>query len=123
MHGIEGAGIGKFLDELPQPDPYKGDASSWILNVDDVSLQTGAGVNLQLRALTGERIKQAIRLGFLVFNNETKYEVILARVNLAKSISLEKLIICSDSHLVVGQVNGEYETGDHLMVKYASLVN
>ena len=77
---------------------------------------------MQLKALTGESIEQAIRLSFPASNNETEYEAILVRVDLAKSVSSKKLIICSDSQLVAGQVNGEYETRDQRMVKYASLV-
>ena len=80
--------------------------------MDDASRQTRVGVGLQLRAPTGEKIEQAIRLYFLMSNNETEYKAILAGVDLAKSVSSEKLIIRSDSQLVVGQVNGEYETRD-----------
>ena len=90
--------------------------------MDGASHQTEAGVSLQLRVSTGERIEQAMRLDFLVSKNETGYEVILARVDLAKSVTLEKFIIRSDSQLVVGQVNREYKTRDQRMVKYASLV-
>ena len=77
--------------------------------MDGTCRQTGAGVGLQLKALTGERIKQAIRLDFPASNNKTEYEAILVEIDLAKSVSLEKLIIRSDSQLVVGQVNKEYE--------------
>ena len=90
--------------------------------MDDASRQTGAGVSLQLKAPTGERIKQAIQLGFPASNNKTEYESILARFNLTKSVFSEELIKRSDSQLVVGQVNGEYETRDQGMVKYVSLV-
>ena len=55
-------------------------------------------------------------------NNETKYEAILAKIDLAKFVSSEKLIIRSDSQIVIGQVNGEYKTRDQHMVRYASLV-
>ena len=55
-------------------------------------------------------------------NYETEYELILARVDLSKSVSLEKLIIHNDSQLMVGKVNGEYETRDQCMAKYVSLV-
>ena len=72
--------------------------------------QTGAGVSLQLKALTGERIEHAIQLGFPASNNETEYEAILVGVDLTKSVSSKKLIVHSDFQLVVGQVNGEYET-------------
>ena len=71
---------------------------------------------------TGERIEHAIWLDFPASNNETEYKEILARVNLAKFVSSKKLIIRSDFQLVMGQVNGEYETRDQRMVKYTSLV-
>ena len=61
--------------------------------MDGASHQTGAGVGLQLKAPTRERIEQAIWLGFPASNNETKYEAIIIR---------------NASQLVVGHVNGEY---------------
>ena len=80
--------------------------------MDRASCQMGAGVDLQLKAPSRDRVEQVIRLDFPAFNNETKYEAILAGIDLAQSVSLEKLLIRRDSQLVVGQVNGEYETQD-----------
>ena len=51
--------------------------------MDGASRQTGVGVSLQLRAPTGERVEQAIRLDFPASNNETEYEAILVGINLA----------------------------------------
>ena len=90
--------------------------------MDGASRQTGAQVDLQLKALTGERVEQAIRLDFPVSNNETEYESILVEIDLAQSLSSKKLLIRSDSQMVVGQVNEEYETRDQLMAKYMGLV-
>ena len=59
--------------------------------MDDASRQIRDGVDLQLRAPVGEMIEQAIWLGFPASNSEIEYEAILARVDLAKSLSLEKL--------------------------------
>ena len=78
--------------------------------MDRASHQMRVGVDLQLKAPIGEMIEHAIQLDFPASNNG--YEAILARVDLTKSISSEKLIIRSDSKLIVGQVNGEYETQD-----------
>ena len=89
--------------------------------MDGTSRQAGVGVGLQVRAPTGERIKQAIRLGFPASNNETKYEAFLVRIDLAQSVCLEKLIICSDSQLVMGKIKREYETRNQRMVRYACL--
>ena len=90
--------------------------------MDGASRQMRTGVGLQLKTLTGERIEHAILLDFPASNNEIEYEAILARIDLAKSVSLEKLIICCDSQLVVGQVNEEYKMRDQSMVRYACLV-
>ena len=65
--------------------------------MDGASRQTGAGVGLQLKISTEERIEQAIWLDFLAFNNKVEYEAILASIDLTISVSLEKIIIQSDS--------------------------
>ena len=111
-----------FLVELPQLDVDQGNSGWWIFNVDDASSQMGDGVNLQIKVPIREMIEQAIQVYFPASNNETEYEAILTGVNLAKSVSSKKLVICNGSQLVVGQVNGEYETRDQRMVRYASLV-
>ena len=88
---------GQILAELPQPDRDPDRVGWGILNVDGASRETGARVGLQLRAPIRERIKQVIRLDFPASNNESEYEAILAGVDLAKSVSSEKLIIRSES--------------------------
>ena len=70
--------------------------------MDDASRQTGARVSLQLKASTRERIEHTILLDFPASNNEIEYEEILVEIDLAKFASLEKLIICNDSQLVMG---------------------
>ena len=62
-------------------------------------------------------------MDFPASNNEAKYEAIISRLDLAIFVSSEKIIIRSDSQLVVGQVNDEYEIRDQRMIKYVSLVN
>ena len=90
--------------------------------MDGASLQTGADIGLQLKSLVGERIEQAICLGFSASNNESKYEAIQAGIELAVIVSADGLLIRSDSQLVVGQVNEEYESRDPRMEKNVSLV-
>ena len=52
--------------------------------MDGASRQTGVEVGLQLKASTGERVEQAIRLDFLASNNKTKYEAILVRIDITQ---------------------------------------
>ena len=87
-----------------------GNLNWWTLNVDGASRQIGVGISLQLKSSVGEKIEQAIRLGFSASNNESEYESILAEIELATTVSTDKLLIRSDSQLVVGQVNEEYES-------------
>ena len=90
--------------------------------MDGTSRHMGVGVGLQLKAPIREKVQQDIRLDFPTSNNETEYEAILVGVDLAQFVSSEKLLIRSNSQLVVGQVNGEYETRDQCMARYVGLV-
>ena len=90
--------------------------------MDGASRQTGANIGLQLKSPGGDRIEQAIRLGFCASNNESKYEAILVGIELATALSADKLIIRSDSQLMVGQVNAEYKSRDPRMAKYVAMV-
>ena len=72
--------------------------------------RTRAGIGLQLKSPNGDTIEQAIRLGFSASNNESKYEAILAGIELAAAIFPNKLLVQSDSQLVVGQVSAEFES-------------
>ena len=65
--------------------------------MDGASRHIGAGLGLQLEAHTGEVIEQAIRLDFPTFNNEAEYEAIIVELDLAISLSSEKIIIRSNS--------------------------
>ena len=69
--------------------------------MDGDSRKTGAGVGLQLKAPTGERIEKTIRLDFPASNNEAEYEAILVGIDLTISVSSKKIIIQSDFQLVV----------------------
>ena len=111
-----------FLEKVPQHDVDSDNAGWWILNVCGTPRKTGAEVGLQLKAPTRERIEHVIRLNFPASNNEIEYEAILAGIDLITSASSEEIIIRSDSQVVVGQVNGEYETRGQRMIKYVCLV-
>ena len=119
---LKGQILAYFLAEIQKQDANPSNTGWWILNVDGASWKTKAGISLTLKAPIGERIEKDIQLGFPVYNTETEYEAILAGIDLAISMSLENIFIQSDSQLVVGHVNGKYETRDQCMAKYVSLV-
>ena len=110
-----------FLAEFPQPDTRSNSEGWWTLCVDGASKQSGAGIGLQLTSPGGERFEHAVRLGFDTSNNESEYEALIAGVKLALTMGVNSLLIHSDSQLVVGQVNAEFESKEPQMAKYASL--
>ena len=50
-----------------------------------------------------------LRFGFQASNNKAEYEAVIAKLNLAHSIEADQLEICSDSQLVVKQIEDSYE--------------
>ena len=111
-----------FLVEIPQSGASQGSLNWWTLSVDGASRQIRADIGLQLKSLAREKIEQLIRLGCNAYDNESEYEAILAGIELAATVSADKLLIRSDSKLVIGKVNEEYESRDPRMEKYVSLV-
>ena len=102
---LKGRVLADFLAEIPQQEMEPYGSGWWTLNVDGASRQAGAGLGLQLKALTGEVIEQAIRLNFSASNNEAEYEAIIVGLDLAIFVSSKKICIRRDSQLVVGQIN------------------
>ena len=101
----KGQVLADFIEEIPQSGMSQGSLNWWTLNVNGASRQTGADISLQLLFLSKEKIEQAICLGFNASNNESEYEAILTGIELVATVSVDKLLIRSDSQLVVGQVN------------------
>lgn len=75
-----------------------------------------------LQSPTEELLKQAIRLSFSVFNNEAKYEVVLVGLDFVLTLVATKLEICSDSQLIVGQIQREYEAKNEHKTHYLTMV-
>jgi len=61
--------------------------------------------------ITPEKLimEKSLRLGFLASNKETEYEAMLAGVPMVRQLGRDVVELYSDSRLVVGQVNGEFE--------------
>ena len=118
----KGQVLADFLTEILQPGTCPDGEGWWTLCVDGASRQSGAGIGLQLTSPIGERIEQVVHLGFSASNNESKYEAMIAGLKIALVVGANSLLIRSDSELVVGQVNAEFESREPRMAKYASLV-
>ena len=60
--------------------------------------------------------------GFRASNNEAKYEAVIAGLNLAHSMEADQLEVCSDSQLVVKQIEDSYEARGEKMILYLKKV-
>ena len=70
----------------------------------------------------GIDIKYALRFGFQASNNEAEYEAVIVGLNLAHSMEVDQLEVCSDSQLVVKQIVDSYEAKGEKMILYLKKV-
>ncbi|XP_062087018.1 uncharacterized protein LOC133793711 [Humulus lupulus] len=90
-------------------------AGIWKLQVDCSSNTRGSGLRLVLTSPQGDVIEQAIQCGFKATNNEAEYEAMIAGLGLAKDMEVKRIVVFSDSQLVVNQMQGSYQARDNKM--------
>ena len=106
---IKGQVLADFIMEFTSTEPIKtaqlaSDLPIWRLSVDGAANAQGSGAGLILISPDGIDVEYALRFGFQASNNEAKYEVVIAELNLAHSMEADQLEVCNDSHLVVKQI-------------------
>ena len=80
------------------------DLPIWRLSVDGAVNSPGSGAGLILTSSNEIDMEYALRFGFQASNNEAEYEAVIVGLNLAHSMEVDQLEKCSDSHLVVKQI-------------------
>lgn len=70
----------------------------------------------------GNLIKEALRLRFSTTNNAVEYEALLVGLQLVCSLKARKIVVRSDSQLVVSHMDGRFEAMIEKMEKYKDLV-
>ena len=70
----------------------------------------------------GIDIEYALRSRFRASNNEAEYEAVIVGLNLAHSMEVDQLEVCSDSQLVVKQIEDSYEARGEKMILYLKKV-
>uniref|UniRef100_A0A2N9HTB0 Uncharacterized protein n=1 Tax=Fagus sylvatica TaxID=28930 RepID=A0A2N9HTB0_FAGSY len=114
--------IAEFTSKDDEPTEDVEQASKWTVNIDGSSTKDSGRVGIVLKSPEGDIIKQAIRLQYPTTNNEAEYEALLLGLKTAKILGATELDVRSDSQLVVGQVNGDYEAKEGRMQQYLQLV-
>ena len=124
---IKGQVLADFVMEFTSAEPAENaqtmtDLLIWKLSVDGASNAQGSGADLILTSPEGINIEYALRFGFQASNNEAEYEVVIAGLNLAHSLEVDQLEVCSDSQLVVRQIEDTYEAKSGRMILYLQKV-
>ncbi|XP_065619262.1 uncharacterized protein LOC136063187 [Quercus suber] len=96
--------------------------SPWEVYVNGAVNQKGSGVGLVLISPEKIVIVKSMRLYFTATNNEAKYEALLMGMAMIRRMGEKSVEVFSDSRLVVGQVQGEFEAKDERMQGYLSQV-
>jgi ribonuclease HI len=94
----------------------------WEVEIDGSSVKGVGGVGIVFKTPEGHLLKHSVRLQYPTTNNEAEYEALLTGLRIARELGATTLRIQSDSQLIVGQVNGEYEAKEDRMAKYLKLV-
>ena len=92
--------------------------TTWEVHVDGASNQKGSGVGLVLMSPEKVVIKKSLKLDFSATNNEAEYEALLEGMAMVQRMGGKFIKLFSDSRLVVGQVEGEFEAKDERMQGY-----
>ena len=98
------------------------DLPIWRLSIDGVANSQGSGAGLILTSPNKIDVEYALRFGFQASNNEAEYEAVIAVLNLAHFMEADQLEICSDSQLVVKQIEDSYEARGEKMILYLKKV-
>jgi len=93
-------------------------SGGWTLYVDGSSNKTACGAGVVLEGPGDLFLEQALQFGFRATNNQAEYEALLAGLNLAYDMGAREVTCKSDSQVMVGQVNGEFEVKEPLLQRY-----
>lgn len=84
----------------------------WEILVDGSINGEENGIGILIISPSGERMAYSIRLELASTNNETAYEGVTHALRLAVEMELNGVKITSDSHLVINQILGIYNTNE-----------
>ena len=112
-----------FIAEFTTPEDANRQEDLWTINTDGSSTQQGGGAGIVITSPENDVLKYGVQLKFSITNNEAEYEALLAGLRIARAYGAKKIVLKSDSQLVIGQVRGDFEAKEMRMHKYLKLVN
>jgi hypothetical protein len=122
--------LADFMAEWMEPgSAIEGEVpkSPWLVYCDRAWGEAGAGVAAIPTSPLGIKLRYAARLQFndeadKCTNNTTEYEAILLGLQKLRAIGIHTCILCTDSKVIVGQIEKECITREPTLEKYLALV-
>jgi hypothetical protein len=78
----------------------------------------GACAGVLLISPTGEQLKYVLQIFWKISNNEAEYEALLHGLRLVASLGIKRLLVYSDSAVVINQVNKSWDHNKENMDAY-----
>ena len=103
------------LQHAPEED-------QWTFYVDGSSNPKEAGAGIVLDGPNDILLEKSLHFAFKTSNNQAKYEAILAGLSLARKFCVKTLTCKTDSKLIVGNLNDEFQIKDPTLLQYYHLV-
>ncbi|GAA0161833.1 hypothetical protein LIER_18060 [Lithospermum erythrorhizon] len=108
----------RSVPENPSRREVVVEAPKWTLHVVGVSNCKGVGAGMLIQGVEGEHFEYALRFSFKATNNETEYETMVARLQMAKALDISRLRVRGDSKLVIEQVREDCEVKNDVLKEY-----
>ena len=96
--------VAEFITAEQDPE-----SDYWTMHIDSSAASGMGGVGVILSSPEKDVLKYGVQLQFPTTNNEAEYEAVLTGLRVAKALGVRKLKVNSNSKLVTGQMNNEYE--------------
>ena len=99
---IKAQALADFIAEFTTPEDANRQEDIWTINTDGSSTQQGGEAGIVITSPEKEVLKYGVQLKFSITNNEAEYEALLAGLRIARALGAEKIVLKSDSQLVIG---------------------
>ena len=99
---IKAQALADFITEFTNPEDANRQEDIWTINTDGSSTQQGGEAGIVITSPKNDVLKYGVQLKFLITNNEAEYEALIAGLRIARALGAEKIVLKSDSQLVIG---------------------
>ena len=89
--------LADFIVERLEARKQEMDNEKWVLGTNGSSQAQGGGVGIILKSSDGLAVSQAIKLAFILANNEAEYEAVILGLTVAKYLSIADIELRRDS--------------------------